>query len=90
MPCKKGIEYSSVFDHQSLLIHSRENEADNIVWKSAVHSRNETTLYKPASSSKEAVDPWADEQWELRRRVTECVVCGPATQWLGLSKGGTT
>jgi len=66
MPCEE-IEHSSVFDHQSLLVHSREKEADSIVWKSAVHSRSETTLYKPMSSSEEAVDPWADERRELWR-----------------------
>jgi len=79
MLCKKEIEHSSVFDHQSLLLHSRE-VADSGIWKSAVHSRSETMLYKPVSSSEEAVDPWADEQRELRWRATVCVLCGPATQ----------
>jgi hypothetical protein len=55
-------------------VHSRE-ETDSIVWKSAVHSRSDTTL-----GSEEAVDPWADEQRNLQRRATVCVLRGPATQ----------
>jgi len=61
MLCEKEIAHSSVFNHQSLLVHLREKEADSIIWKSTVHSRSEITICKPASSSKEAVDPWADE-----------------------------
>jgi hypothetical protein len=76
---EKGIEHSSVFYHQRLLIHTTEEEADNVVWKSAVHSRSETTLCKPVFSSEEAVDPWADERQKLKRQATVCVLCGPAT-----------
>ena len=44
--CEKEMEYSNVFDHQRLLVHSREKEADSVIWKSAVHSRSETVLFK--------------------------------------------
>jgi len=38
-----------VYSTTRLLVHLRVKEEDSILWKSAVHSRSETALYKPES-----------------------------------------
>ena len=70
-----------------------EKETDSVFWKSAERSKRlihclldvsrtgrEGYIRQEYGKAGESVDPWADEQRELRRRATVYVLCGPVTQ----------